>query len=195
MLILVTGLPCTGKTHLSRRLSQDLNLPLITKDEIKELLFDNLGYQNRDWSKKLGSTSFEILYWSMEKVLNANSSLIVDVDFNNPLLSNEKILKLFETCPFYFMQINLITDGIVLFERFKKRSLSGERHPGHVDHQNFSEFEDNLIKGRRSPLGIGNDNLEVDTSDFSLIDYEQILQSIRDGQLLGKNQIPSLSKA
>lgn len=39
-LILVNGLPGSGKTTLSRRLGEAMQLPVISKDELKELLAD-----------------------------------------------------------------------------------------------------------------------------------------------------------
>jgi shikimate kinase len=47
-LIIISGLPCTGKTTLGRKLAQDLSLPLICRDSIKESLFDSLGYSDRE---------------------------------------------------------------------------------------------------------------------------------------------------
>ena len=37
LLILVTGLPCSGKTTLAVRMADELGLPLVTKDDIKEV--------------------------------------------------------------------------------------------------------------------------------------------------------------
>ena len=58
-------------------------------------------------------------------------------------------------------------DGKVLFERFKKRSESGERHPGHVDHNNYTEFEEQLLSGQSERLDIESEIIEIDTTDFS----------------------------
>ncbi|MFZ4462043.1 MAG: AAA family ATPase [Patescibacteria group bacterium] len=42
LLIIITGLPCTGKTTLGRKLAEELRLPFVSKDDFKELLFDDL---------------------------------------------------------------------------------------------------------------------------------------------------------
>lgn len=69
LLILITGHPCTGKTTLGKRLAEELNLPFVSKDDFKELLFDTLGWKDREWSKKLGTASYTILYHVAESIL------------------------------------------------------------------------------------------------------------------------------
>ncbi len=64
IVVVVTGLPASGKTTLSRRLSEALNLPLLSKDLIKESLFDVLGVNDRAWSLQLGAAAMEVL-WSV----------------------------------------------------------------------------------------------------------------------------------
>ena len=64
-----------------------------------------------------------------------------------------------------------------MFERFQKRSESGERHPGHVDTQNYEEFKESLLKGKYYPLGIGGEIIEVDTTDFSSIDDDELFNN------------------
>src|SRR5512136_2128322 len=61
-LILVTGLPCTGKTTLARRLADGFSLPLLTKDPLKEILFDGLGWSNRNWSRRVSETTHALMY-------------------------------------------------------------------------------------------------------------------------------------
>jgi dephospho-CoA kinase len=39
-LILIAGMPATGKTRLAGFLSDRLDIPMVSKDAVKELLFD-----------------------------------------------------------------------------------------------------------------------------------------------------------
>ena len=52
--ILVTGIPAAGKSTMAKVMSEKLKLPVISKDTIKELLFDNVGFQSRAEKVKLG---------------------------------------------------------------------------------------------------------------------------------------------
>ncbi len=61
-LVLVTGAPGSGKTTLAMPLARHLGLPLITKDTIKEALFDTLGTGDHTWSQRLGAASFQVMF-------------------------------------------------------------------------------------------------------------------------------------
>ena len=49
--IIPNGKPCTGKSYYLQKLSKDLDLTYIARDEFKELLFDDLGIADQEWSK------------------------------------------------------------------------------------------------------------------------------------------------
>ena len=67
LLIIVTGPSATGKTSLAERLSEDLSIPLIAKDTIKEQLFNSLGWSDRAWSRKLGGASYDLIWLIAER--------------------------------------------------------------------------------------------------------------------------------
>ena len=61
--ILVTGIPAAGKSTMAETISERLKLPVISKDAVKELLFDNVGFQSREEKVNLGIASMEIMYY------------------------------------------------------------------------------------------------------------------------------------
>ena len=75
--VLVVGSPGSGKTTLGRRIADDLRFPFLNKDGIKESLFDNLGWSDREWSKRLGVASYAILYDQIEAHLRVGAPLVV----------------------------------------------------------------------------------------------------------------------
>jgi adenylate kinase family enzyme len=178
LLIIISGLSCTGKTTLSKRIAQELHLPLINRDTIKELLFDTLGIKDREWSKQLGISSYKILYYLIDSFIQANQAIIIESNFN-PEFDDQKFLDLQKRYQFESVQIICKTDGEILFERFKKRSESDERHPGHVDNQNYNEFKEILLQGKHRPLNLRSKTLEVDTTNFENIDYNSIFTAIK----------------
>ncbi|MFD1933122.1 MULTISPECIES: AAA family ATPase [Nonomuraea] len=68
LVVLVNGLPGAGKTTLAKPLADELDLPLLSKDRIKETLADTLGVTPpagltaRAWSQKLGVAAGETLW-------------------------------------------------------------------------------------------------------------------------------------
>ncbi len=178
LLILISGPSCTGKTMLGKRIAREFRLPLFSRDDIKESLFDSLGIKDREWSKKLGITSYKILYQLIESLLEAGQTIIIESNFK-PKFDDERFLDLKKKYNFKPLQIMCKTDGEILFKRFKKRSESGKRHPGHVDDQNYDEFKEVLLKGEDLALNIGGKVFNIDTTDFESIDYDSIFSVIK----------------
>ncbi len=178
-IIIISGLPCTGKTTLGKYLSEKLELPFIYKDGIKELLFDNLGPSDREWSKKLGRASMALLYYFAEAQLAARKSFIIESNFK-PEFDTEKFLALEERYRFSPFQILCKADGKVLVERFKNRDNSTERHQGHVDPASYKEFEELFLTDQQKPLEIGGKIVQLDTTDISSVNYNFILSELNE---------------
>ena len=64
LVVLVTGVPGSGKTSVARALSVELGLPLLSLDAIKETLFDALGVRGRDWSLQVRRAALQVM-WSV----------------------------------------------------------------------------------------------------------------------------------
>jgi predicted kinase len=178
LLIIVSGPPGAGKTTLARRIAKELGLPLLARDDIKELLFDTLGWSDRRWSRKLGLASWRLLYHVLEELLKANQSLVVESNFRKEFAS-EELGALQGRYRLEVVQVVCKADSDTLLKRFKQRAESGERHPGHVDHLNYEEFEAVLRRGGWDALEIDSRVLTVDTTDFETVDYDQIINDIR----------------
>lgn len=178
LVIIITGPPATGKTTIGRRLADELFLPFINKDGIKELLFDTLGWSDVAWSKRLGTASYAILYHLVEAQLAAGASFVVESNFH-PTYDTERLAALRATYDFVPFQVLCIADGDILYERFKARSESGERHPGHRDEMRHGEFEEILRRGRHDPLEIGGETFELDMTDFDAMNFDGVLAAVR----------------
>jgi adenylate kinase family enzyme len=60
-LIVITGLPASGKTSLGRALAVELGLPFIDKDDILESLFDTIGVASTEDRSRLSRASDAVM--------------------------------------------------------------------------------------------------------------------------------------
>lgn len=177
LLIIVTGLPGTGKTTLAKKIAAKFKLPLISKDTIKEILFDELGAQDRTWSKKVGKASYTLLYHFASLMLQNGQSLILESNFC-ATCDSPKFQKIESRYRCQVLQIICFARGEVLIERFKKRSQNKARHPGHVDSKNLAEFQPRLLKEKIGPLKVKGPIIEIEMTDFKKIDYRNFFKKI-----------------
>jgi hypothetical protein len=152
-------------------------LPLVTKDTIKEMLFDTLGWRDRAWSKQLGGASMELLYRFAEAQVASRRSCIVEANFHTAF-ATPVFRHLKARYPFLPIQVNFVADPAVLVARFRQRALSGERHPGHQDHLPPDPRLDQPIPGRMEPLDISGHVIELDTTNFARVDYDHICAQV-----------------
>lgn len=168
-LVVVTGKPCTGKTAIAKTLSEEYLLPLFSKDGVKEILFDTMGFDDRDLSKRYGAAAYALLDYIIEGNLHRGRSLMVESNFN-PDYDNGKFQNWQVKYGATVLQIICETDGKVLFNRFADRARSQERHPGHNDLESLEEWEPFLTSGSLMPLDIEGEVIRVDTTSFDDLD-------------------------
>lgn len=131
-LIVFDGPYGTGKTFLAKHVSTRFDIPMIGKDEIKELLFDTLGAKGKAWSDRLDRPSFELMWWTAKKLLQQIDSLILETHFDAKD-SREKIAEIANQANAEVLIIEVECEFSERVERCIRRVESGERHPGHCD--------------------------------------------------------------
>jgi len=128
-LVIVSGAPASGKTTLARRLAAALSLPLLTKDDIKEALFDALGTPDLEQSRQLGRAAYRVLYLIAARLLESGVGALLESNFERggseahlrPLAA-EANAALVLCC----------TTNEEIARRYTERAASGKRHPGHM---------------------------------------------------------------
>lgn len=174
LLIVINGAPGAGKTTLLRKLTKDLSLPGIGKDDIKELLFDHLGIGDHNWSRDVGVATFEMVYSLIEKWIGLGHDLIIENAFYKEFAA-ARIAKIVADNNAVFVEIYCATDPEVRMKRFIQRTKDGVRHAGHADTV-IAEPED-VIQARYAPLEIGN-LIRVDTTVFGDKEYQGLLEDV-----------------
>ncbi len=176
LLVIISGLPATGKSHLGRWLSNQYDLPYFYKDLFKEMMFDqtdNLDWQTSRWCSQ---TSVASLFLVGRELLQRRIPHILEANFKPTHAEQfQAIAKQFNPD---VVQIQCYCDGRVLIERFKQRAESGEMHPGHRGMEFFPYLRDTLIRGQSEPIPIESEFIAIDTTDFNNVDYRPAFQAI-----------------
>jgi predicted kinase len=155
VVVVVTGIPASGKTTLATALSAQLGWPLISKDVVKEALFDSLGTGDLQWSQQLGRASHVVMY-SLAALI---PRVILEAHFQRGIAEpellalNRRIVQVYCRCP-----VDLAAN------RYRRRIDDPGRHAGHLaEHQSDGVIE-RWMNDAPTPLDLPNALLvEVDT--------------------------------
>jgi predicted kinase len=130
---LVTGLPASGKTTLALALARDLAAPLLSKDAIKESLFDTLGAADRAASQALSDASFAVLFALAAEYLPLLGTVVMEGNFRPG--EHEPVLQalLARHAPVSCTQVLCRIPEPLRQERLAARAADAARHPGHRD--------------------------------------------------------------
>lgn len=129
-LILISGMPASGKSTMAAYLSGALGMPAFSKDAIKERLYDSVGFRSRAEKVQLGVAAMNILYDCARACLSCGQSVILENNFEHA--SREGLAALLAACPCRVIVVHMTGDLRALYARFAARDRSPSRHRGHV---------------------------------------------------------------
>jgi predicted kinase len=175
-LVLVNGFPGTGKTTVASRLSRHFRLPLLSKDVFKEVMFDALGWSDTEWSLKVSAAAHRIMDYVIDEELKIGHSLIVEANFK-PAVDSARFRGFQDAYDAQLIQVLCWAEGDVLFDRYWARHVT-DRHPGHVETATRDEQRRGLAPGKCEPLSVSGQTIEVDTTDFTRVDYPRIFARV-----------------
>lgn len=173
--IVINGRPGVGKTTLLKRLSRDLSIGYIAKDDLKELIGDTLHVGSEDVGAfYYGDASASMLYAAIQSFIPSNKVMFVEnafwYDLATPRFSSltgdtdTKLLQVYVTCDY--------TEAV---RRFEDRRRKGERHPIHPDTVYFdNNSESNQMKYRALDI-VGMKTYSVDTTNFDEKAYDRLV--------------------
>lgn len=176
--IVVSGPPAAGKTKLATSLSRILKLPLLAKDDIKESLFDSLGYSDRARSIELGRAAFNIQLQLAKQLVSNEVDFILETAFWKGSASD--LTTILANCN--VLQVWVTADLDILLHRIKNRP----RHPGHADWDGLfeEEFRTKVLSGNYDALDIGGTLIKVESNYFESSQYKDAFEQILAGYRL-----------
>lgn len=184
-IIIITGLPATGKTTIALGIAEKLHIPLIAKDEIKECLGDTLGCRSIKQSKALGSASYSVLFLLLEKLIRADISCITETFFRKEI-ATEFFTSLQRKHPCRLIQILLKSNLDVIIDRLDKRVNTGIRHPVHRDTIDPGISKELYDLAEYNGLDLKCPKLEMDMTNFNKRNLEMIVTFINKYYITGK---------
>lgn len=154
-MVVVSGAPGSGKSTLAVPLAAALGLPLLSKDVIKETLFDALGHLDHDElasSRRLGAAAMELL-WRLAAECPA---VVIEANFRSRSPYERERLRALSPRP---VEVYCRLPADLAAERYAQRGSRADHHPVHVMRSlplsSFDEYQE--------PMGLG-PVLGVDTS-------------------------------
>ncbi len=178
-LIIIGGISASGKTYYGKYIAEKLKIPFVSKDSIKENLYDVLEYDTskREINQKFGMASYKVFFNFAETLMKADVSFILESNFIPD--SKKNLLPLIEKYNYHTLTILFDADIEVLHKRFLERDISPKRHKGLVSIGYFNDYE--LFKNAMLPIrdfNVGGERIVVDTTDFDKVSYNDIDEKV-----------------
>ena len=176
-IIIVTGPPCGGKSRLAAMLARRLGLPLLTKDAIKERLFDTLGWGGAERSDAYNRASVALLLDMARLLLSTGRPFLLESNLRSDR-DGAPYAALLSEAGTQAIQIHCSAAPEVLIERFQRRWAAGLRHPGHADDGAEAVIADKIRAGVYALLALPGALLSVDTG-AGLVDEDALIAQVR----------------
>ena len=131
----------------------------VTKDILKEILSDTVGFSNRQENKKLSIASVNVMNHIFNQYAFLKQDLILEANFHKDEI--ETLQNLANQNNYKVIILYLQGNPDTLFERFSNRIKNENRHPTHctsdiIDKENFTKY---LLSNRK----------ELESFDFHTI--------------------------
>jgi predicted kinase len=146
--VLVSGLPGSGKSTLAPLLGAELDLPVFSKDTIKQALWDALGPGDAVWARSLGIAAAAAL----GSLVRSSGGAVVDHFVHSDHLAEWTELP-------GMVEVRCACAPEIARERYAARV----RHPCHFDDDHLRDSFDAWIAEDRARPPVG-PRLDVDTS-------------------------------
>ena len=190
-LIILSGLPASGKSTVARALHAAYPFPILEKDRIKECLFDTLGFQSHEEKRRLDAAASRILLEVAGDILTAGGSVILDNNFDTA--AGEALRELQARLSPRSVTVLLTADEDTLYERYLARDLAHTRHPGHAVSDRYPPlpgdpdvtpmeregFAQRYLSRGMGRVCWGGPVITVDTTDPEALDRAALITQVR----------------
>jgi predicted kinase len=177
LLVIVDGSPASGKTTIARSIAEALSLPMLSKDVIKDALFDTLGVGDRDWSRKVGIASVDVILRLAAQELRSARGVILESTLD-PRFELAPLRAIIADHPAIVVQVYCSAPVEMVVRRSLDRAASGERNAGHVDQADADGLREAVTSDRWPPLELPGTLIRFDTTSFADARVESLVTEI-----------------
>ncbi|MBQ4551967.1 MAG: AAA family ATPase [Clostridia bacterium] len=165
-LIIIAGMPASGKSTYAKKLSRAIGYPIIEKDNIKEELFDTLGFNCYAEKRQHDVAATAVLLRVADDMLACGQSLIMVNNFRDD--AKEALEKLINKYDCRCVIVFFGGDSDAFYRRYVERDNAHARHRGHALQEHYpprpgdpTEYEMTREEFRQKFEMLGMDSLQV----------------------------------
>ena len=175
-IIIIEGYLASGKSTFAKQLSKQINLPYLIKDTFKIALCENITVSDRKESSRFSTVTFDAMMYVVERMFETGYPIIIEGNFvpaGVKKVNEVGIIKqLIDRYGYDSLTFKFAGDTKVLHKRFVEREETLERGQvnkigSEVSYDDFNQWCHNL-----DSFDVGGKVVEVDTSDFDLVDFD-----------------------
>ena len=138
-LIIIAGMPASGKTTIAKKISDHFGFPILEKDAIKEELFDTIGFKNYQEKCMHDIAANAVLLRCTEALIQSNTSAIIVNNFRTEMQG--RLQKVIDEYKCNAVVVFLNGDSDVLYQRYVERDNKHLRHLGHILQDRYPPLE------------------------------------------------------
>ena len=190
-LIIIAGMPASGKSTVAGELSKIFAYPILEKDALKEELFDTIGFTCYAEKRRLDPATASVLLRCADSLLESGLSLILVNNFRTDM--QDAVQAMIDKHDCNTVMVFFGGDGDVFYRRYVDRDLKQVRHAGHVVQDHYplhegeqalytmtrEEFADKFEKLGMADFKIDCPRIEVDATYPESIDIPALAEQIK----------------
>lgn len=191
-IIIIAGMPASGKSTAAAKLSQCFGYPILEKDAIKEELFDTIGFTCYAEKRRHDVAATAVLLRCVDALLEGNCSLICVNNFR--LEAQQQVQAILQRHDCRCVTVFFGGDADVFYRRYVERDRKHLRHLGHVLQDRFppregdcldytmtrQEFAEKFEQLGMADFRIPGPRIDVDATHPERIDMEKLISCIRE---------------
>lgn len=189
-IILLAGMPASGKSTIAARISREFHLPVLEKDAIKEVLFDTLGFSCYAEKRKLDHVANALLLQQTEVFIRSGNSVILDNNFDS--IAAEKYNALVEKYGCKCVTVFLDGETEAFYKRYVARDAAHARHLGHILQEHYppqpgdsldhtmtpEEFDEKFVKRGMREVRLAGHRIDLDATRPEAVDLEGLIADL-----------------